>query len=319
MKRLMLLAAAIMLAATGMWGLGSLSGMGNPGSAYPVPDLDSLSAGQAHWGNGQYVEYIVGELPLILSAPHGGTHMPSEIRNRTRGYPIGDSGTQELTRLIAHALFERTGRMPHVVISRLARKKLDPNRTIGEAADGDSLAEQAWLDYHGFIDAAKDAVTNTWGSGLYLDIHGHGHRTPWVELGYVINNDALNGPDDTLNRMRRHALRSLAEASPQSVSELVRGPQSLGALLVEKGYRSVPSPDDPSPGRADYFSGGYSTYRHGSYFGGPIDGIQVEHPKRGVRDTDANRRTYAKHFADVLIAYMETHYGFVLQNEQTPD
>lgn len=318
MKRLILVCAGVILVATSLWGFGSWQHMRDSGEGYEPPRLDSLSAGHTHWGDNRYVEYIVGELPLILSAPHGGTRTPTAVRDRTRGYPIGDSGTQALTRRIADALYERTGRRPHVIISHLARKKLDPNRALDEAADGDSLAERAWREYHGFIDTAKQDVTKAWGAGLYLDIHGHGHRTPWIELGYVLSNGVLNRPDETLNRMRRHSLRALAEATSMSVAELIRGPQSLGALLTARGYRTVPSPEDPGPGHADYFSGGYSTHRHGSYFKGPISAIQIEHPKRGVRDTEENQRVYAQHFAEVLIQFMETHYGFTLHPAEQP-
>lgn len=267
---------------------------------------------RVYWGHGRYTEYRVGRLPVILSAPHGGTRSPHEIRDRTEGYTIGDAHTQELTRLIAAALTDLTGQAPHVVISHLTRKKLDPNRTVQVAAEGDSLAERAWADYHGFIESAKEAVTSGWGAGLYLDIHGHGHRTPWVELGYLISIDVLNGADAQLDAIPRHAMHALTQATAAPVSALIRGPQSLGALLEARGYRAVPSPSDPGPGRADYFTGGYSTFRHGSAFRGTISAIQIEHPRQGVRDDPADRRAYARHLAEALLTFMEAHYAFGL-------
>ena len=320
MKKWILFGMAATVAVAGVVCAGNPAGMRDPGAGYAVPDLGPLSAGQIHWGEGRYIEYTVGSLPLILSAPHGGTLTPSEIPNRTRGYPIGDSGSQELTRLVSEALVALTGEAPHMVISRLSRKKLDPNREPDEAANGDPIAHGAWLEYHGFIDAAKREVTASWGAGLYLDMHGHGHRTPWVELGYLAPISILNDTDEALDnhpQNHRHSLRAVAEATSIAPSALLRGPTSLGALLESRGYRSVPSPGDPGPGRASYFNGGYSTYRHGSSLRGTISSIQVEHPKKGVRDTDANRRAYAPHLAAALVEFMEAHYGFTLPRANT--
>ena len=113
MKRLILVCAGMAVVVAGVSGIRSLEWMPDPSGGYVVPDLGPLSTGQIHWGEGRYIEYIVGEPPLILSAPHGGTLTPSEIRDRTRGYTIGDSDTQELTRLVAQALVDLTGHTPH--------------------------------------------------------------------------------------------------------------------------------------------------------------------------------------------------------------
>ena len=306
--------ALALLVAAGL-GIAPQTFMRDPGAGFEAPDLGPLSPGQVHWGEGRFVEYDVGALPLILSTPHGGTLEPDEVADRRSGYHVGDSDTQDLMRRIADALAEVTGRRPHLVISLLSRKKLDANRELGEAADGDPRAEQAWLGYHGFIDAAKQQVTAQWGSGLYLDIHGHGHRTQWVELGYVMRPQDLDGPDEVLDSRRLaglHSLRALVDATGTPPSQLVRGPRSLGALVEARGYRAVPAPGDPGPRDASYFNGGYSTFRHGSFFGGPVSGIQIEHPKQGVREGEANPIAYARQFAEALVEFVEGHYGFAL-------
>ena len=55
-----------------------------------------------------------------------------------------DSYTIELTTAIATSLFELTGKHPHVITLYLSRKKLDANREIVEAAQGNPLAEQVF-------------------------------------------------------------------------------------------------------------------------------------------------------------------------------
>ena len=63
--------------------------------------------------------------------------------------------------------------------------------------------------------------------------------------------------------------------------------------------------DDP------YFTGGYSTQRHGSMTDAElISGIQLEHHYDGIRDTDENRRAYAEILARVIRDYMLEHIGY---------
>jgi hypothetical protein len=90
----------------------------------------------------------------------------------------------------------------------------------------------------------------------------------------------------------------------------LRGGQSFGALLAAQGIPAVPSPSDPSPGDADYFSGGYNAERHGSRHGGMVSGIQMELNRPGVRDTDANRRRFGTGLAAAVEEFMTTHFGF---------
>ena len=51
----------------------------------------------------------------------------------------------------------------------LCRTKLDPNREINEAAQGDELAIDAYNTFHGYISAAIEAVG---GRGILFDLHG---------------------------------------------------------------------------------------------------------------------------------------------------
>ena len=86
------------------------------------------TAGQAVFGRNQYIEYIPGNLPIIISAGHGGRLIPTDIPARTFGSMAFDENTQELARKIAAEFFRRTGKYPHLIINRLSRTRLDPNR-----------------------------------------------------------------------------------------------------------------------------------------------------------------------------------------------
>ena len=57
--------------------------------------------GRGQFGEKNYIEYLPGDLPLVISAPHGGREKPEEIPSRTQGVVDIDTNTQELARTIA--------------------------------------------------------------------------------------------------------------------------------------------------------------------------------------------------------------------------
>jgi hypothetical protein len=212
-----------------------------------------------------------------------------------------------MIRALGAAILAESGRRPHLIISRLRRTKLDPNREVVEAAAGQPAAVRAWREYHGFIEAARAAATATNPRAFYIDVHGHGHAIPRLEWGYLLTAATLDRPDAELNIgafANQSSIRSLAAVAPVSFANLLRGPASLGARFEAEGYPSVPSPTSPSPGTADYFNGGYSTARHGSRDGGSVSGVQLEMHFAGVRDTDPNRQAFAAAAARVLVGWL---------------
>lgn len=292
---------------------GGVSGTATLEVHIPAPVADYVS-GQTYFGRNRYVEYIAGDLPLVVSAGHGGGEEPDEIPRRTYGTLARDSWTQETARAVRDSIIAHFGGgQPHIVISRLRRTRLDPNREIVEAAQGSQFAEQAWREYHRFVGVARARVAEDHGRGFYVDLHGHSHPIPRVELGYLLTGSDLSRSDTQLNAPRfpeRSSIRSLARRVDLSFADIVRGSGSLGALLSGERITTVPSPLIPDPHGEPFFSGGYSTRRHGSLDGGVIDGVQVELHGPGIRDTDRNRRRFAGALARSLRSFLETHYGF---------
>lgn len=276
----------------------------------------SYEPGQTYFGRSNYIEYIAGNLPVILSAPHGGDLKPAEIPDRTYGTLGRDTNTEDLARRVRTALQDRTGLVPHIIFCRLHREKIDCNRDIVEGAQGNVYAEIAWNDFQDFIIAARSNTVARQGRGFYIDLHGHGHDIPRLELGYLLTSSQLGLSDGTLNSIvyeNASSIRALSQLSPLSFSALLRGAQSFGALMVAQGYPSVPSPDMPNPGSDPYFNGGYNTRTHGSRDGGFVDGLQIECHYAGVRDTTANRTAFAQSLAAVLEDYFARHYGMALR------
>lgn len=274
------------------------------------------AVGQKYTGRNGYNHYEPGSFPIILSVPHDGTLTPDELPDRKgENANVRDIYALDLANRIASALEELTGERPHLIANNLRRGKVEPNREVGDGAQGHRLAERAWYEYHNWIDLAKHIVTRDHGKGFYVDIHGHAHAIARNEIGYLLTSTDLANPDAILNQVPfidKSSVANLARQNPAQFANLIRGPASLGDMLVKRGYPSIPSSSDPAPNGTPYFNGGYSTGRHGSRNGGTIDGLQIETPGPGVRNNAALRTAAGRAFAEALVEFMKLHYGFEL-------
>jgi len=278
-----------------------------PATPQPPAPVACSTPGVSCFGINNYIEYIPGDLPIVISVPHGGALTPASIPNRTVGTTVTDSNTIELARAISTALATRAGRTPHLVVVHLRRTKLDANREVVEGAAGNAEAIQAWTEYHAFVAQAMEASRQRSGTGFYIDLHGHGHAKQRLELGYLLSASTLDGTDQQLNASSVAAassLRLIAQSSPLPFSALLRGPTSLGGLL-EPAVPSVPSPSIPTPGADDYFNGGYSTSRHTTI----LPGLQIECNFTGIRDSANSRASFAGNLVRALAAFAQTHLG----------
>lgn len=266
----------------------------------------------------KYIEYLPGNMPLIISIPHGGYLIPDEIPDRpcTNCAKNQDIYTLEIGLEMREVVFRITGKYPYVIINHLHRTRLDPNRNIDEAASGHPLAEIAWAEFHKLIDSASNEIERNFGKGLYIDLHGHRHEIKRTELGYLLSVDELQLEDELLNFdtfTEYSSIRSLAIDLKDSLTftQLIRGPKSLGSLMERQGYPTVPSERIPAPKPGEpYFSGGFDTMKHGSSSGGKIDGIQIELDIE-LRTDEHRRKKFASDMSQILIEFMNIHYfGF---------
>ncbi len=293
-------------------------GGGSSAPAAPAPPNALGVAGDVRTDANAWVEYTLGNAPLIIAAPHGGALTPASIPDRRCAACLTDTdtNTEDLARRVATLFYSRTGKRVHLVINRLQRAKLDPNREVIEATDGNTAMVPTWQAYHTFIDSARGRITTSPGRGLLLDLHGHGHAILRLELGYTIAASDLRLSDAALTTSGAVARSSIARLAVLDVARsapvaLLRGPTSLGALFVANGFPAVPSPSDPAPAAADlYFDGGYTTDRHGSAAGGTVDAVQIEAHRVGARDTSENLDRYAAAIVTSALEYLRVHYGW---------
>lgn len=285
--------------------------VGPPAELSPGDISAMYVAGQSYWGRNQYIEYIAGNLPIIISAPHGGSLQPAEIPDRTWGATGKDNYSLGYTLEVANYITQLTGGYPHVIVNHLHRIKLDANRDIDEAAQGNPYAEQAWHEFHGFIEDAKMSVLVNYGHGHYFDFHTNAHADQWVEFGYMLGAYDLGRSDPELSSAyykNKTSLKNLAYTPGIYFPELVRGGTSLGGLLQARGYKSVPSPTYPDPGGGGFWSGGYNILQHGSRYGGTIDGTMVETYWAFAKDSE--RDAYSLALARTIVDFVANYYGF---------
>ena len=308
--------------------LGCGDGAGSASTGVLAP---AYVAGASYYGRNGYIEYIAGNAPVIITAPHGGSMMPTTIPDRTAtacggsATTVTDLNTVELVRAMQQRFFARFGVYPHVVITHLARRKLDANRVEPEASCGNAQAAASLEDWHFFIDEAKRAVLTSSGKGWYMDMHGHGHALQRLELGYLLPGADLDRTDAALDASvafeNTASVRTLSQFSTMPLSALLRGPASLGTLYANNGFAAIPSAQDPRPAGTDYFNGGDNTRRHscgsdasalGGVTNGMICGVQIESNFTGVRDNAASRDRFGDVTAVVLEEYLRTHWGLRL-------
>lgn len=250
-----------------------------------------------------FVTYAAGALPIVITVPHGGNMKPEDLADRKRPGPQ-DEFTIELSDEVVAALLERTGKRPHRVIVHLHRDKLDVNREIDRGAGTDPEARRAWRAFHGYVEEAKRALQAQFGRGLVLDLHGLSDRRTHHQLGVLLNAVQLGHDDEALAHPAHvlgSSVRNLASVHPSGLAGVVRGLRALGSALMDQGFDTLPSADQPEPSDTEpYFSGGYITWRHGSRHGGPIDAVQLEVRGSSRRSPEA-RRAFAAALADGLL------------------
>ena len=285
--------------------------------ASPPPSGPFVSGTPVFEANG-WIEYIPGDAPLVVVAPHGGRVKPFRLPERKCQACLGgiDSYTQELARLVADSFATRSGHRPHLVLNLLQRSRFDANRDLLEATAGNHELEPTWHWLHASIDTAKGAAIRQAGRGLVIDLHAHAHEVDRVEVGYLLQANTFRRSDDAIiadSRRLGSSISSIAANSRtgDSFAAMHNGTNSMGGLLAAAGLPAVPSPADRAPKEGDeYFNGGYNTYRHGSVKGGLVDAIQLEVPVDLIGDKPESVQRVAGIVATALATYLERHYGW---------
>ena len=146
-------------------------------------------------------------------------------------------------------------KVPYLIINHLHRSKLDANREVGEAAQGNTIAQEAWAAFHIFVNEAqlevadrygRSTVTSSTGSkktgihGLFLDMHGYAgldwdpiDGAPFIQWGYRFSSASLEYcPLDSRSAYSIGTMTHGRWIDGNSYECLVRGPGSLGSRVM---------------------------------------------------------------------------------------
>ncbi len=127
----------------------------------------------------EYIEFEKGNIPLILSVPHGGLLKCDSIPHRTEGVLGIDKGTIELAKDLMKQInlnFETKVmgvKTPFYISSKVRRSKVDLNRRMHEAYNQKSfLAREIYGFYHNKIKEWIFENLENYNRSLLIDIHG---------------------------------------------------------------------------------------------------------------------------------------------------
>lgn len=235
------------------------------------------------------VDAASGELPVILTAPHGGLENVPGCSERhpagTRFVNRPDAGTDRLARAIADELKRLTGRAPYLVIARFHRKYIDANRRADEAY-GDPGCAAAYEAYHAAVRGHLAGLRAKFPHAMLFDIHG---QTAFR---------------DSILRGTRHG-STVQALLARAGAPAITGPDSVFGRFAAMGYKIVPGNEDAPTDRveAKNYAGGHTVDLYGSHRAQGIDAMQLEFG-RDLRDGARLEQT-AKDTAQAIAAFYE--------------
>lgn len=248
--------------------------------------LLSLAALDAQAQSPQHLVTVeAGDLPIILTAPHGGRGSIVGVEERggkgiARFRNTSDVFTDQLTEKLADALEAKLGQRPYVIIARFHRKYIDANRRASQAYESEA-ARPVYDTYHNAISAARRDIIDRWRRGILLDVHGQGSRPQ------VIFRGTQNGKTTT-------------QLEKQFGQKAVRGSRSFFGRLAEQKFQVNPAANS-TDAEHDAYDGGYTVVTYGGDENIAFDAIQLE-LGRQLRSPDVNADT-ADRLANAIVAF----------------
>lgn len=219
--------------------------------------------------NKDFLVYKSGKSNVILSAPHGGRIKPISIPRRKYGNRSGDSYTKDLLLRVVELLPNK----PYYIYCNLHRSRIDLNRDMDEATQGNKEMQKLWDIWKYTLDNYLNEVRFFYGKGLYIDIHSHNNHDKFM-IGYGISiRDYLILMDDKQIPTKNSTMHSLKEFSEEKyISEhsVLFGAYSFPKTLESRGYKVLIPKNDKA-----FLNGGRNIMRN---HGKGIGALQIECP-----------------------------------------
>lgn len=281
-------------------------------------DVASWESGKAYFDENQWTEVIAGNIPLVITVPHGGRKKPAGMTDRTckdnrgRIVRVTDKNTQEVARFVGEAFMQMYGWRPYIIINHVARGKVDQNRRLEYGACEDEKAILAWNNFHQATDSILAHTVEHFGYAFYIDLHGHGHSNQRLELGYGLTKKDLQKMyegQDLEGYARKSSMANFIDLNPEiNIRELFFGQLAFGTSLNKEGLAATPSQEDSHPvGEEPFFSGGYNIRRYTSSEYPSVFGVQIEINYVQTRDSLENARAFAFALANAYTHFVQNH------------
>ncbi len=130
-----------------------------------------------------HVTFQTGDVPILITVPHGGNDTPAGVSERTTSYSglvkSRELHLQDIAHDVADRLENTHGITPFFVLGESHRKYIDYNRDETESIGGganeayETAAANVFYDaYHSRIDGYVGDIQSTYGAGLLIDLHG---------------------------------------------------------------------------------------------------------------------------------------------------
>lgn len=209
-----------------------------------------------------------GTLPIILSAPHGGTMPVPDTERRTganvprkRGAKNNfttafDRNVDHMALRIADEIEKLTGQRPYIVVANFSRRYIDANRMWTDAYES-PIAAKYYHEYHDAIENFRKEILEKNRRGLILDIHGHGGDPESL----------IRGTADWAT------VKNMVDFFGK---EALTGPEGLLGPIEAAGFKINPPNSEDTKLEVQSLNGGFITRNYGSFQGGAFDSVQWE-------------------------------------------
>ena len=197
-----------------------------------------------------------GELPIIISAPHGG-HLPipecplRANKSLPQFVTVLDTNSDKLAQETAKQVELVTGKKPWLVIAKFSRKYVDANRPESDGTESEA-GKVVYRRYHAALREAVDAI-KIQPNALLLDFHSQGKAKETIYRG-----------TGNLSSLRNKSLTAFS------------GQTGFLSTLEQSGLKLEPIIQKPSDKENPSFNGGYITRHYGASESDGINAIQLE-------------------------------------------
>ncbi len=199
-----------------------------------------------------------GDIPILLTVPHGGYNKLSDASLRKVGVFKTDLYTFELAESINFYIQKTIGKKINIVAAKFSRKYIDVNRSKEKAYNQESAEAKFLYDmYHQSIkNIIKNLKIKYPHGSLLIDLHGQSKYPDSI----------CRGTQDS---------KTITKLIKRYGTEGIIGINSILGYLQSKDYKILPSDflkslEDP------LFNGGYTVGQYGSHTNDGIDAIQLE-------------------------------------------